>query len=166
MRLIYLIAQVCLRHLSPEPLSGRAIVPSSRELYGRVWRSLYVRPAPGAKTRLTCRVRTTTFGRLGRRTCPQPILACSITSNFEALTKEAGIHSGKWALRAHFGCIPGNFGPSADKISPGLAIALLEVGVIPAAADHPEGLVVDAAKVNPARRCRSLNGRTAVGRSA
>jgi hypothetical protein len=79
----------------------------------------------------------------------------------EALVKEAGIHTGKWTLRANFGCIPGNFGPSADKISPGLAIALIDVGIIPAAADHPETMVIDAAIVNPAPRpiVRSATGR-------
>jgi hypothetical protein len=68
----------------------------------------------------------------------------------ETLVKKAGIHEGKWTLRANFGCIPGNFGPSADKISPGLAIALMDVGIVPAAADHPESMVIDAAIVNPA----------------
>jgi hypothetical protein len=67
----------------------------------------------------------------------------------EALVKEAGIHTGKWTLRANFGCIPGNFGPSAGEISPGLAIALIDVGLIPAAPDHPENMVIDAAIVNP-----------------
>ena len=70
----------------------------------------------------------------------------------EALVKEAGIHTGKWTLRVNFGCIPNNFGPSADKISPGLAIALINVGLIPAAADHPESMVIDAAIVNPTPR--------------
>jgi hypothetical protein len=77
----------------------------------------------------------------------------------EALVKEAGIHSGKWTLRASFGCIPGNFGPSADKISPGLAIALMDVGLIPAAADHPESMVIDAAKVTRGLCLPEHNGR-------
>ena len=33
----------------------------------------------------------------------------------EALVKEAGVHEGKWALHANFGCIQGRFGPSVDR---------------------------------------------------
>jgi hypothetical protein len=79
----------------------------------------------------------------------------------EALVKHASIHEGKWTLRANFGCIPGNFGPSAEKTSPGLAIALIDVGIVSAALDHPESMVIDAAIVNPAprRMIKSANGR-------
>jgi hypothetical protein len=68
----------------------------------------------------------------------------------EALVKQAGVHEGKWTLRANFGFIPGNFGPAVDKIAPGVAITIIEVGLIPASAGHPENLVIDAAIANPA----------------
>ena len=102
---------------------------------------------------MTCRVRTADPRASGKTNMPASNpRVFNHKQLLEALVKEAGIHSGKWTLRANFGCIPGNFGPSADKISPGLAIALIDVGLIPAAADHPESMVIDAAKVNPAPR--------------
>ena len=67
----------------------------------------------------------------------------------ELLIKKAGVHEGRWVLMAGFGFSAGNFGPSADQMSPGAIVAITQLGIQRAQADTPEGMGVDAAVVNP-----------------
>jgi hypothetical protein len=68
----------------------------------------------------------------------------------ELIIKQSGVHEGKWMLLATFGLSVGNFGPNENEISPGAIIAIQQIGIQRAEAHSPSGLVVDAAKVNPA----------------
>ena len=67
----------------------------------------------------------------------------------ELLVQKAGVHEGKWILMANFGIAPGNYGPSADQMSPGVVIAVTQLGIQKAAPEAPEGSWVDAAQINP-----------------
>src|SRR5229473_3902637 len=70
------------------------------------------------------------------------------------MVKAMGIHEGRWMLMVSYGMGPGNFGPSADQIAPGMIVAVTGLGIQReehgAAPAAPESLVVDAAEVNPA----------------
>ena len=68
----------------------------------------------------------------------------------EILIKEADIHEGKWVLSANFGVAPGNYGPSVDKVSPGILITVTHLGIQRATDDTPVGMWVDASVINPA----------------
>ena len=67
----------------------------------------------------------------------------------ELLVKKADVHEGRWVLLASFGFSAGNFGPSADQMSPGAIVAVTQVGIQRAQPDAPEAMSVDAAVINP-----------------
>lgn len=70
------------------------------------------------------------------------------------LVKAAGIHEGRWCLAVQLGMSQGNFGPSADQLGPGIAVAVNRIGiqrVSENAPPTPEALTVDAAQVNPVK---------------
>lgn len=68
----------------------------------------------------------------------------------ELMIKAAGVHEGDWTLQINFGFTAGNFGPDEENMMPGGAALINFVGITKAHPDSPKGLVVDAAKVNPA----------------
>lgn len=65
------------------------------------------------------------------------------------LIKEAGLHEGRWIVSLNFGLSGGNFGPTPEQMAPGAVLAVLQVGIQRALPETPEGMVVDASKVNP-----------------
>jgi hypothetical protein len=67
----------------------------------------------------------------------------------ELLIKQANVHDGRWVLIANFGFGPGNFGPTADKLAPGVAIVINQMGIQRAQADTLKEMWLDAAVVNP-----------------
>ena len=67
-----------------------------------------------------------------------------------ALIKQAGLHDGKWQLVMNFGLSAANIGPSPSEVVPGAAVGILGIGLSRAKPDSPEGLVGDAAVINPA----------------
>jgi len=50
----------------------------------------------------------------------------------------------------NFGLAAANFGPTPSDIVPGAAVAVAGIGLLKAAPESPEALVIDAAEVNPA----------------
>jgi hypothetical protein len=68
----------------------------------------------------------------------------------EMMIKKAGVHEGRWIVMANLGFSPGNFGPSPDQMSPGAAMAILQMGIQRAPPEVPPEMIVDAAVVNPA----------------
>lgn len=70
------------------------------------------------------------------------------------MLKHFGIHEGRWWLILNFGLGPGNYGPKPDAVNPGIIVAINQIGIQRETRDTPapEGLVVDAAKVNPRDR--------------
>ncbi len=68
----------------------------------------------------------------------------------ELIIKQAGVHEGKWILMLSFGFTAGNFGPTEDDVLPGGVAIVQSVGIQRVEVDSPSGLIVDAAKVNPA----------------
>lgn len=71
-----------------------------------------------------------------------------------AIVKQAGVHDGRWWLVVNFAFGTGNFGPSEEQVSPGVAVGIQAVGIQRETpeARSPAGLVIDAAEVNPAPR--------------
>jgi hypothetical protein len=67
----------------------------------------------------------------------------------EIFVKKAGVHEGKWTMLVGFGISAGNFGPSIDQVSPGVAVVANQFGIQRAAPDTPEAMLVDAAIANP-----------------
>jgi hypothetical protein len=67
----------------------------------------------------------------------------------EILIKEANVHEGRWVLMANFGITPGNYGPAADQMSPGILFAVTQIGIQKAPPELPDGAWLDAAVVNP-----------------
>ena len=67
----------------------------------------------------------------------------------ELLVRKAGVHEGRWVLLANFGFSAGNFGPTADQMSPGAIVAVTQMGIQRAQPDTPEAMSVDAASINP-----------------
>ena len=67
----------------------------------------------------------------------------------ELLIKKAGVHEGRWILMTNFGITPGNFGPSPDQFSPGVAVVINQMGIQRAQPETPEPMSLDAAVVNP-----------------
>ena len=65
------------------------------------------------------------------------------------IIKECGVHDGRWYLLASFGVTAGNYGPSNDQMSPGVVVAVTQVGIQRADSNMPPEMVVDAAIVNP-----------------
>lgn len=68
------------------------------------------------------------------------------------MVKDAGIHEGKWQLVITYGMSPMNFGPAPDQASPGMIVAVTNVGIQRMLSDQPlppPSLFVDAAEVNP-----------------
>lgn len=70
----------------------------------------------------------------------------------EAIIKTVGVHEGKWQLMITFGFAALNGGPNENEIMPSGIVGVQKVGITEASAESPAGLVVDAAKVNPAPR--------------
>jgi len=68
----------------------------------------------------------------------------------ELMIKSAGVHEGDWMLQVNFGFTAGNFGPDNENMMPGGAALINHVGITKATRESPKGLVVNAAKVNPA----------------
>jgi hypothetical protein len=67
----------------------------------------------------------------------------------ELIIRESGIHEGKWYLMASFAFTPGNYGPSNDQMSPGIVVAVTQLGIHRADANTPVEMAVDASVVNP-----------------
>lgn len=70
----------------------------------------------------------------------------------ELIIKQTNVHEGKWVLMANFGIAAGNYGPSIDQMSPGVAIGLNKVGIQRADPKTPNEVTLDAAVVNPPRK--------------
>jgi hypothetical protein len=76
----------------------------------------------------------------------------------ELIVKSANIHEGRWMLAVTFGLAPGNFGPNESELAPGVAVVVQSVFIQreqPGTPPAPEGMVVDAALVNPAPRAKA-----------
>jgi len=67
----------------------------------------------------------------------------------EILIKQAGVHEGRWIIMMGFGFTAGNFGPDDEHLSPGAIVGVTAVGIQKAGPDSPDGMVLDAAVVNP-----------------
>jgi hypothetical protein len=70
----------------------------------------------------------------------------------ELVIRHVGIHEGRWMLGVSFGLAPGNFGLTPDQASPGVAVVISQFTIQRAPSDAPNGLVVDAAEINPPPR--------------
>lgn len=68
------------------------------------------------------------------------------------LVKSAGLHEGRWMLLVTFGFTAGNFGPDDKNMMPGAILGIQQFGLTKATPESPEGLVVDAAEVNPRKK--------------
>jgi hypothetical protein len=68
----------------------------------------------------------------------------------ETLVKQVGVREGKWTLLANFGIVPGMYGPTANQLSPGVVVAIAQLGIQRAQPNTPEEMIVDAASVNQA----------------
>lgn len=68
----------------------------------------------------------------------------------ELLIKQAGVHEGRWILMTNFGFSGGNFGPSNEKMSPGVVVVINQMGIMRAQPETPEEMSLDAAISNPA----------------
>lgn len=66
----------------------------------------------------------------------------------EMLIKQQNLHEGLWAIFIKFGIQGANLGPTRDELVPAAIVPILEIGI--QRVDSPNGLTVDAAKVNPA----------------
>ena len=66
----------------------------------------------------------------------------------ELLIRQAGVHEGKWILMASFGFTAGNFGPSNEQMSPGVAVVISQMGIQRASAETPEAMSIDASVIN------------------
>lgn len=75
----------------------------------------------------------------------------------EVLVRHFKIHEGQWAVSVSLGFGPGFFGPSAGDQAPGVVVGVQQIGIqrVAPGAPVPEGLVVDAAQVNPAKSVRA-----------
>jgi hypothetical protein len=69
----------------------------------------------------------------------------------ELIIKSAGVTEGRWILMANFGFAPGNYGPSPETLSPGVAVVVQSLGIQRLVGDSnmPPEVTVDAAVVNP-----------------
>lgn len=67
----------------------------------------------------------------------------------ELIIKQSDVHEGRWMILVNFGISPGNYGPSADQVSPGVIVAVTQIGIQRAQPETPEGVALDAAVVNP-----------------
>ena len=47
----------------------------------------------------------------------------------ELIARASGVKEGKWFLTVSFGMSPGNFGPNADSVVPGILVAVQTVGI-------------------------------------
>jgi hypothetical protein len=77
------------------------------------------------------------------------------------LIRDAGIHEGRWILTLTFGFGPGNFGPTPETTSPGVVVAVNQIGIQRQPSDGPplpDGMGVDAAEVNPAPKRSGQEG--------
>jgi hypothetical protein len=68
------------------------------------------------------------------------------------LIQKAGVREGRWMLMANFGLTPGNIGPTAEQVAPGVAIFIGHIGITRAQTDTPEAVSLDAAEVNAPTR--------------
>jgi hypothetical protein len=69
----------------------------------------------------------------------------------EMIIKASGIHEGRWALLVNYGIIAGNFGPTPESATPGVVVAVQNIGIQREAPGAPNigPPVLDAATVNP-----------------
>lgn len=83
------------------------------------------------------------------------------------LIRHAGVHEGRWLLSMTFGYGPGNFGPTPESVSPGVVVAVNQVGIQREPADGPpipDGMVLDASQVNPPSKGSEPERPTGAGR--
>ena len=64
------------------------------------------------------------------------------------LIKDQNIHEGLWMMQYRFAIGGANVGPNAQELNPAAIVPITSVAL--ARAPEPNGLTVDAAKVNPA----------------
>jgi|ERR1700738_4837548 hypothetical protein len=71
----------------------------------------------------------------------------------EALIKRQNLHEGEWVVGIEFGVSIGAMGMSPESIRPGAMILANQFQLVKASPgqQHPPGLVVDAAVVNPVK---------------
>jgi hypothetical protein len=77
----------------------------------------------------------------------------------ELIIKASDVHEGRWLLSISFQMAPGNFGMGPEEASPGMIVAIQNVGIqreVPGQI-APASLVVDAAEVNP-RKSEAVAG--------
>lgn len=69
----------------------------------------------------------------------------------ELLVRKAGVKEGRWVLSMTFGLAPGNFGPTENDLSPGIAVGITSVGIQREAppSSAPRALVIDASTLEP-----------------
>ncbi len=79
----------------------------------------------------------------------------------ELLIGKAGFHEGEWMLSINFGFAPGNFGPTSEQTSPGVAVVVVGIGLVRAGPDTPDAVKVDASVVNPAPTKSRKKGQSA-----
>jgi hypothetical protein len=68
----------------------------------------------------------------------------------ELLIKKADLHDGKWVLSINFGLSPGSFGATPEQAVPGVAVAVIGIGLTRVGPETPAAMQVDASVVNPA----------------
>ncbi len=79
----------------------------------------------------------------------------------EAMLKQLDIHEGRWMLLVNFGFIGGNVGLDDETADPTAMVSIRKLGITRAESGTPPNLVVDAAKVNPARPASKARTATA-----
>src|SRR5436309_1603423 len=79
----------------------------------------------------------------------------SIAEITEALIKQQGLHEGQWIIAVELNINVGIMGMSPETSRPGAMLLANQVQLVRAMPDqHPPHLIVDAAKVNPAKSIR------------
>jgi hypothetical protein len=79
----------------------------------------------------------------------------------EALIKQQGLHEGQWIIAVELNINVGIMGMSPESSRPGAMILANQVQLVRAIPDkHPQHLIVDAAKVNPAKPTREAKPST------
>lgn len=68
----------------------------------------------------------------------------------QLLIKHYGIKDGQFDLLVNFQIGAGMFGPAPDQASPGVAVSVQEIGLVPST--KPSHMTVDAAKVGKQKR--------------
>ncbi len=73
----------------------------------------------------------------------------------ELIIKQTNVHEGRWMLMATFGIAPGNYGPTLEQMTPGVAVGISNVGIQRADSNTSKKMTLDAAVVNPAPKAKA-----------